>query len=146
MSYRCHNHHDHTSPSDFCYPCQINEWQISLIYSQGYNSHKLCSIPGRKYYIENDDVKAILSGADPEILKGGVHKILGSRIIVFSFYLVVASLWNFVLHYGVKDCIRVYVYIHRMKQYLLFWLLQLQNNFNNRIFSTICQMVSRSLS
>ena len=28
MSYRCHNH---TSQPDYCYHCQINEWQVSLI-------------------------------------------------------------------------------------------------------------------
>ena len=33
---------------------------------------------------------------------GGVHKILGSRIIVFSLCIVVASLWNFILHSGVR--------------------------------------------
>ena len=34
-----------------------NNMSPNPINNQGYNSHKVCSIPGRKYYIENDDVK-----------------------------------------------------------------------------------------
>ena len=53
----------------------------------------------------------------------GVHKILGSRFTVFPLwplfeYLVVASLWKFVLHSGVQPCIGLYGDTHRMKQYL----------------------------
>ena len=56
----------------------------------------------------------------------GVHKILGSltvfRLWPLFEYLVVVSLWKFVLHSGVQPCIRLYGDTHRMKQYLLFWL------------------------
>ena len=77
------------------------------------------------------------SGADPEISKGGVHKITVFPLWPLFESLVVASLWNFVLHSGVQPCIKVYGDTHRMKQYLLFWFKIYFDCFNYKIISTI---------
>ena len=75
------------------------------------------------------DTKNMSPGADSEILKGGCTKFSGPELQYSSFNpffnsLVVASLWKFVLHSGVKPCIRLYGDTNRMKQYLIFLLKQ----------------------
>ena len=76
-----------------------------------------------------------ITGADPEILKGGCTKFSGPELPCSRFDPFFNLLW--LPPFEILSSILVYGDAHKMKQYLLFWFILYFDCFSYKIISTI---------